>query len=67
MQVTTDNINIETVAIAIVIIARIIIKLTPTKNDDNFFTEKILPVLNWLGLVVGEKNPVTDKEDNNAK
>jgi len=52
--VTANFASIVAVAGAVVMLARVIVKLTPSPADDSFL-EKIVSVLKTLGLHIGDK------------
>lgn len=52
---TTSNFaSIVAIAGAVVMLARLIVKLTPSPADDSFL-EKVVSVLKTLGLHIGDK------------
>lgn len=52
--VTANFASIVAVAGAVVMLARVIVKLTPSPADDSFL-EKVISVLKTLGLHIGDK------------
>lgn len=52
--ITENFTNIMAVVGAVVVLARVIVKLTPTPADDTWL-EKIVNILKTLGLHIGDK------------
>jgi hypothetical protein len=52
--ITENFANIMAVVVAVIVLARIIVKLTPTPADDGVL-DKIVAVLKTLGLHINDK------------